>query len=149
MNNQSQHLRAILSIDYGSRYVGLAIASSDIKIARPLETLVDLDEAELLDRLDIIIKDYRVDLILVGDPLSLSGAKSEQSKISDQFRLSLSQFLGGNIPVILQAETDSSNQAEEMLGNNSYNKQQGKIDSMAATIFLQDYLDQCGFSYSD
>ena len=128
-------VNSILAIDYGSKYSGIAVASGGVKIAKPLKTLVNLRDQELISEISEIVNEYGVDVILVGNPLNLDGQKSQQSLSSEQF--------------IAKAETDTSNWALSKLGEAEVNKQlakkNGQLDALAAARILQDYLDENGF----
>lgn len=150
MNKNSSFKKAssILAIDYGSKYSGLAIASNNIKIAKPLKTLINLNDSELINEIQRIVEEYGVETILVGNPINLDGRKSEQSLKSYELIGKLGTKLKG-IPVLAQAETDTSNWANSILEETKVNKQlakkNGQIDALSAVRILQDYLDENGF----
>lgn len=148
MNSQKQ-ARAILAIDYGSKFTGLAIASA-VKIAKPLKTLLSLSDDDLISELEKIIRENNIDLVLVGQPLNLKGQKSQQSSVSEQFAAKLKYAISQ--PVAMQPETDTSNWAKEVIGSDSAKlklaKESGELDALAAAKILQDYLDEHGFAIS-
>ena len=150
MNKPSsvEAVNSILAIDYGSKYSGIAVASGGVKIAKPLKTVVNLRDQELISEISEIVNEYGVDVILVGNPLNLDGQKSQQSLSSEQFIAKLKANFK-NLKVLEQAETDTSNWALSKLGEAEVNKQlakkNGQLDALAAARILQDYLDENGF----
>ena len=146
--NLSKEASSILAIDYGSKYSGIAIASGGVKIAKPLKTLANLSNQELISEISEIVNEYGVDVILVGNPLNLNGQKSQQSLKSEEFIAKLKSNFK-NLTVLEQAETDTSNWALSKLGEAEVNKQlakkNGQLDALAAARILQDYLDENGF----
>jgi putative Holliday junction resolvase len=145
--NKSKTAQAILAIDHGSKFTGLAIAST-VKIAVPLETLFGLSLNDTVLKIEQIINEKNVDLILVGQPLNLAGERSNQSLIVEDFASKLKARI--KHPIILQPETDTTNwakQAVELSGSDQKSaKRNGQIDALAAAKILQDYLDQNGFT---
>src|SRR5690349_9035409 len=73
LNNQGKRLGKYLGIDYGSSRVGLAMASSDIKLALPFDTVAPAT-------LDAVIKrEGPFDAVVVGLPRSLDGSDTAQT----------------------------------------------------------------------
>ena len=66
----------LLSIDYGSKYIGLAVASLQIKIATPYKTIQGEDIPLLFQELQEIVLKQKITQIIIGHPLSLSGKSS-------------------------------------------------------------------------
>jgi putative Holliday junction resolvase len=145
----SNNIRSILAIDYGSKYSGIAVASGEVKIAKPLKTFTNLNDGDLILEISEIVNEYGVNIILVGNPLNLNGQKSQQSLKSEEFIAKL-KYRFKNLTVLEQAETDTSNWALSKLGEAEVNKQlakkNGQLDALAAARILQDYLDENGFS---
>jgi len=69
-------------VDYGRARIGLAIAESLQVIAQPLGTLKRINRNEDMRRLRELVRDNGVKLILVGLPLRLDGARSEQDLLT-------------------------------------------------------------------
>jgi putative holliday junction resolvase len=124
-----------LGIDYGSKRIGLAVGESETKLARPLTTLVTTDDywAELSE----ITQQEQVDELVVGLPRTLSGNESPQTKEARFFAVELASL---KLPIHLQDEAGTSEIARERLGKKLTDK--GQIDAEAASIILQDFLDQ-------
>ncbi len=59
MNKPSslEEASSILSIDYGSKYSGIAVASGGVKIAKPLKTLDHLSDQELISKISEIVNE--------------------------------------------------------------------------------------------
>lgn len=135
----------ILSIDYGKKYLGLAIApywpatqeiadDIDLKIAMPYEILENKNGKFLLDSLKKIINEKKIKEVIVGRPLSLSGRITEQTKIIDNFIEILKKEV--DIPVIGFDERLTSKMAEKLSVDGK------ERHAVAAAIILQDYLNR-------
>jgi len=122
----------LLSIDYGSKYIGLAMASSQIKIAMPYKTIQGEDVLLLFKDLQEIISKQKITKIIVGHPISLSGGISEQTKETEKFVERCKKEF--DIPIIVFDERFTS----KMANNLSMGKEN---HSIAASIILQDYID--------
>lgn len=83
----------ILGIDHGLKYLGLAIADEQLKIAHPYNILENKSQNFVLTELKRIIEQEGVIKIVVGRPIGLSGQLTEQTQITDQFI----QFLKSNL----------------------------------------------------
>lgn len=123
-----------LGIDPGARYIGLAMADDQVKIAMPYQVLDIKDQNLLFQELEKIVNKEKIQKIIVGYPLGMSGKPTEQTKITEQFIKELKEFL--NVPIIRFDERLSSKMVDKM----SFSK--NKNHAGAASIILQDYLDK-------
>lgn len=121
----------ILGIDYGSKRIGLAISDETQTLARELSIL---SPREFWQQIDDLINQESIARVVVGLPLNMSGSRTEKTEEVQQFFDQLQQRL--TIPVEFSDERLSSTMAEHLPGG----KQQ--IDSLAAQIILQNYLNQ-------
>lgn len=120
----------ILAIDYGKKYIGLALADDTLKIAMPYKVLENKDS--LVEDLIGIIKEEKIERVIVGRPIGLSGSETKQTKLTDTFINHLKKQV--KIPVVGFDERLTSKMADKLLQNSKENH------SVAATIILQDYL---------
>ena len=78
MNNRKR----ILGIDYGDSRVGVAITDPLGITVQGLETIERKNSDKIvLKRLDEILTNYEVEIIVVGMPLNMNGTKSESANI--------------------------------------------------------------------
>lgn len=126
----------ILAIDYGDKNVGLAIADSQIRIAMA-HGIINNDE-QLFDNILAEIKQNGIDEVVVGYPRNQSGEPTQQTEKVLVFANQLKKLFD---KISFQDESLTSVLAEERL--KSYNRpyQKTDIDSMAAVIILEDYLE--------
>ena len=137
----------IIALDVGKKRIGVAIANSDIKIARPYD-IVLVEGKEFAQICEIILEE-KISRIVVGKPRSNEGNETEQTKYVYRFVRRLQRFCiqqGYNFPeVVYQDESLTSVEAKKRIGEIPYIKRSGKIDMEAATIILQDYLESTDF----
>jgi len=130
-----------LGIDYGTRRVGLA-HGDEIGVATPLPALVDADEAGRWQKLGVVIKERRITDLVLGYPYNMDGSVGFKAKEVDAFATRLKAAFG--LPVHLVDETLTSSEAEASIPKKDRRgvRDSGLIDSRAACLILQDYLDQ-------
>ncbi len=130
-----------LGIDYGTRRVGLAYGD-DLAIATPLPALIQNDAAKRRVALAEVMRQRRITEIVIGYPLNMNGTAGFKAKEVDAFVAQLKGDYG--LPVHLIDERLTSHMAEAGLNQKQLReiRGQGIVDSRAAAIILQDYLDQ-------
>ncbi len=130
-----------LGIDYGTKRVGLA-HGDDIGVATPLPALTDADAAARWAKLGEVIKQRRITDLVLGYPYNMDGSVGFKAKEVDAFAAKLKAAFG--LPVHLVDETLTSNEAESSIAKKDRRgvRDSGLIDSRAACLILQDYLDQ-------
>tara|TARA_B110000263_G_scaffold44648_1_gene36610 strand:- start:2253 stop:2663 length:411 start_codon:yes stop_codon:yes gene_type:complete len=134
-------LNRILGIDYGDVRVGLALSDLTCTIARPFKTLNYNDMDDLLSQLFEISEENQVNKIVVGIPYNMKGDDTKQTTKVRDFIFVLEQKIGYKVDLIDERLTSS--EAEKFLHQmnikTGFNKD--KIDKIAASIILQEYLD--------
>jgi putative Holliday junction resolvase len=130
----------ILSIDYGSKRVGVAVCDELGLTAQGLATIVRKNNKQVLEALARLISDYGVEKIVIGYPLRLDGAHGIQCEKVDTFAKKIEKTV--SLPVIKWDETLTTKEAEEILfqTNVRRKKRKGIVDQLAATLILKDYL---------
>ena len=131
-----------LGLDLGSKTCGIAISDRTGLIASSLEVIRYDDYDELVNKLNNIVISRNVDAFVLGNPKNLDGSLSKRSEITLEFKKILEDRFKLN--VIMQDERLSTVEAERMLISNDTKRKNRKkvIDSMAAVIILQSYLDR-------
>ena len=129
-----------IGIDYGTRRLGLAYGD-DLGVATPLPALIDADEAKRWAALLSVVRQRRATDLVLGHPLNMDGSAGFKVKEVDAFAARLRAELG--LPVHLIDERLTSYEAEETIAKSKRRavRASGLIDSRAATIILQDFLN--------
>jgi putative Holliday junction resolvase len=130
-----------LGIDYGERRIGLSFGD-EIGVAVPLTAAAQSSEQTRLEEISALVKSRRVDELVIGYPLNMDGSSGFKVDEVDAFIRRLEECFG--LPVHRVDERLSTKTATEHLpkGRNDELRRSGKIDSMAACIILQDFLDR-------
>ncbi len=130
-----------LGIDYGTKRVGLA-HGDEIGVATPLPALTDPDETARWAKLGEVIRQRRITALVLGYPYNMDGSAGFKAKEVDAFAAKLRARFG--LPVHLVDETLTSDAAESSIARKDRRgvRGSGLIDSRAACLILQDFLDQ-------
>lgn len=133
-----------LGIDLGSKTVGLAISDTTLTIASSLKIIFFKDEDYLstIDEIKNIIKEYDIQKIILGLPKNMNNTLGERAEITTKYKRILEE--NTNIPVIFFDERLTSVISNSILieADISRKKRKKKVDSIAAQIILQDYLNK-------
>ena len=131
----------ILAIDHGNKRIGVAISDELKMIAQPLEFIPAKPFNSFINRLEELLMDKEVELILVGMPRNMNGSFGEAADKVEQFVEELK--IAFPVPIRTWDERLTSAQANRVLieSDTSRQKRKEKVDAMAAAILLQSYLD--------
>ena len=131
----------ILAIDHGSKRIGIAVSDELKMIAQPLEYILAEPSDKFLARLNELITDKEVELILVGMPRNMDGSYGPAAQKVQTFVGVLKTAV--TVPIKMWDERLTSSQANKILiqGGVRRDKRKEKVDKMAAAILLQSYLD--------
>ena len=127
-----------LAIDYGEKRIGLAISDELGIIASPMPTLKVKSLADAVSKIHGIALSQGVEFIVIGLARGRQREETQQSIQTRYFATALEATNG--IKVDFWDETFSTQQAEQSLSKGSKRKKQN-LDSEAARIILQGYLD--------
>lgn len=134
----------ILSIDYGTKRVGVAISDPMQIIARGVTTLNN--DGTLLEELGTLSRQQDVSLIVVGMPYSDDGGRGAKAKEVERFIERLKTAI--DLPVDTWDESNSSVDAHRVFIETGMKRkkrrEKKRVDEMAARLLLQEYLDRRG-----
>ena len=132
----------VLAIDYGERRLGIALSDPSGRVAQPLTVVERSTDRQAVDSIASLLNDYEVTQIIVGDPRSLSGRAGTQAAKVKKFAAALREAC--DIPIEMYDERLSSKEARSQLAaaGVSGRRVKGLVDKVAASLFLQSYLDR-------
>ncbi|MDR1011956.1 MAG: Holliday junction resolvase RuvX [Opitutaceae bacterium] len=130
-----------LGIDYGERRIGLSYGD-EIGVATPLPALTDADSEKRRAALAAIVKQRRITDIVLGWPLNMDDSEGFKAGEVEKFARKLESEFG--LPIHLVDERLTSYEAESSIPKAKRRdvRASGLIDSRAATIILQDFLER-------
>jgi putative Holliday junction resolvase len=138
----------ILALDVGKRRIGLAISDPLGITAQGLETLQRVNIRDDLAALQRIVSEREVSLLLVGNPLHMSGRESRQAEYTKEFAGRLTEKTG--VAVEFWDERLTSVQANRVLRESgmSIEKRAAAVDRLAAVLLLESYLEHLVISHA-
>lgn len=142
-----------LGIDYGEKRIGLSSGDDDIRLAVPIAAAVESTKQARMDHIAQEIERRRVSALVVGYPFNMDGSVGFKAKEVDAFIAELEARF--QLPVHRTDERLTSQAAEAQMHATKPQKtrkkksvkakqqerRSGELDSRAATLILQDYLD--------
>ena len=132
-----------LGLDLGSKTLGVALSDKSGIIASSLTIIRhDEDYSGLIKEVKDLIDEYKVDEIVLGLPKNMNNTIGPKGELSLQFKKMLEDKT--KLKVHLVDERLSTVEATNVLLSNDTSRRKRKkvIDSMAASIILQRYLDR-------
>ncbi len=133
-----------LGLDLGTKTLGISLSDTTHTIATSYKT-IHFDEGDydsVLKELKIIIDEFDISKIVLGLPKNMNNTIGDRAKTTLQFKKKLEDKF--NIEVATQDERLSTVEATNYMleADISRKKRKKKIDSLAANIILQTYLDK-------
>ena len=131
-----------MALDYGERRIGVALSDPDQLITFPYKTIDTKKTPDVVKEIVGIIKDQDVGVLIVGNPLNLHGGDSKKSQDVKVFIAMLTHHI--SIPITLWDESFTTRAAVTVLNqaNKKLKKNRDKVDQLAASLLLQDYLER-------
>ena len=115
----------VMSLDVGTKTIGVAASDLMRMIAGGIETIRRTSPQKDFERIGQLIKEYEVDTLVVGYPKNMNGTVGEKAQLCAAFAQELRSMFTG-------VEADLRRK-----------KRRKVIDMMAAVVILQNYLDSC------
>ena len=120
----------ILSIDYGERYLGLAVRTDKTTIPIPV-TVVDSKKQNVLKAIKEYIENYNVSTIVIGYPIGLNNSENRMTKLVNSF---VEELINFNVQV---------HKIDERLSSKLFkNNENDRIDDLSALEILESYIAQ-------
>lgn len=133
-----------LGLDLGTRTLGISISDTTKTIASTYKTIrfTDSDYNSLLEPLKKIVEEEKICKIVLGLPKNMNNSLGFRAEETIEFQKKIEEYL--NMEVVLQDERLSTVEATHYMleADISRKKRKKKIDSLAANIILQTYLDK-------
>ena len=131
----------LLGIDYGDKFLGLAMSDEGLIISNPLVTLERKKFLNLVESIIKIIKVNKIGGIVIGWPLNMDGSQGFRCDATRDFSYAFLKKY--ECPIFFQDERFSTSFAKETLKGSKFKKKKLKHleNSIAASWILQSFLD--------
>lgn len=130
-----------MALDIGSRRIGVALSDAYGLLASPLTTIKATPRPQALAQIAALVREYDVTVVVVGLPLTLRGELGPQARVAQAFAADIEKQIGQAVDFFDERLTTVT--ADQMLRDLGVKpeKRKARIDEIAASIILQDYLD--------
>ena len=91
-----------IGLDLGSKRIGVSICDEKQSIATPFKTINKTNTNELIDQLNVIIKENNIGGIIIGNPVNMDGSLGRSAQSVNDVALNISKSI--DLPVILWDE---------------------------------------------
>jgi len=122
-------LNNLLGIDYGERYIGIAIKHKEVNIPYG-HKIIDTKNNDVNKELEVIIKNKKINKIVIGYPIGLNNNKTRMSNTVDEFIENILQKY--NIPI----EKIDERMTSKLINSNKNNR----VDDLSAVQILETYI---------
>ena len=131
----------IMAVDLGQVRTGLAVSDHTEQLASPVGTITEKNTDKLLEKVAAAAREQGVQQLVVGHPRNMDGSRGESARRAETFAASLEKAAA--LPVVLWDERMTTVSAIGYLNQTDTRgkKRKAVVDTVAATIILQDYLD--------
>ncbi len=124
----------LASIDVGLKRIGVALCL-DGKIVMPQNAILRKNRNQAARDINLFLKEWQIEQLVVGLPKDADNSEEMQRRIEHFVAL-----LNLSIPVVYQDEQSSSLEAKELTQGQFRHTKDGRLDSIAAKIILERYL---------
>ena len=134
-------VKSVLAVDWGRKRLGLAVSDPTWTLARPLGVLKHFSRREDAEKILKIAQENNVGMIIIGVTYDDNHMPTHNGRSA--IRLLKEIKCLGVIPVTTWDEEGSTRAAisSRVEMGSSKKKRKGNLDSIAAAIFLQNFLD--------
>ena len=131
----------IMSIDYGRARTGIAVCDKDEVVASPVTTIKEYNMDSLAAKVTELAREKKAQELVLGLPRNMDGSEGESAQNVRVFKDILAQASG--LEVVLRDERCTTVTAYEYLNmsNKRGKKRKEVVDSVAAVVILEDYLN--------
>jgi putative Holliday junction resolvase len=130
----------ILAVDWGERRVGLAVSDPGGVIASALPTLQVKGRQHAVDGVAKVAAEQEVELIVVGLPLLMSGARGRAAEAAETFAALLAEKSGIEVDTYDERLTSALSQRRMHETGMKPSRAKERVDQGAAIALLESYL---------
>lgn len=131
----------VLGLDIGEKRIGVAVADTSTGVSSPLRVL---DAREVVDNgraWRMVLEDYEPEALVCGLPQTMQGASGKQAQRVRDIAERIAR--ASALPLEFADERLSSAEAKRLLREQGLSEREmrGKVDSVAASLFLETWMD--------
>ena len=130
-----------LALDIGEVRVGVAVSDPDMRVASPVCVLPAQEVLAHAATFRRVLEDWEPDVLVCGLPRTMAGEEGPQAERIRRVAEKIARTCG--LPLEFADERLSSSEAKRILREQGLSERamRGKVDMVAASLFLQSWLD--------
>lgn len=131
----------IMALDIGEKRIGVAVSDPGERVALPIAVLPAAEVLQKAPSFRRLLEDWEPELLVCGLPMTLAGEEGPQAQRIREQAQRIAQ--AAELPVEFSDERLSSREAKRSLREKGLSEREmrGKVDMIAACVFLQAWLD--------
>lgn len=131
----------IMALDIGEKRIGVAVSDPGERVASPIAVLPAAEVLQNAPSFRRLLEDWEPELLVCGLPMTLAGEEGPQAQRIREQAQRIAQ--AAELPVEFSDERLSSREAKRSLREKGLSEREmrGKVDMIAACVFLQAWLD--------
>ena len=131
----------VMALDIGEKRVGIAVSDPGERVASPVVVLPASEVRACAKPFQRVLDDWEPELLLCGLPKTLAGEEGPQAERVRAFAADVAK--AAHLPLEFADERLSSAEAKRSLREKGMSEKamRGKLDMIAASLFLQTWLD--------
>ena len=131
----------IIGVDFGDKRTGLAISDKNGFLASPAGTILDTRLEKVAEKIVDFANKNNAEKIILGYPKNMNNTEGPRAEKTRELKETIEKLSG--IPLILMDERVTTVMAHNIFNESGVKgkKRKENIDTLSATIILQDYLD--------
>lgn len=133
-----------LGLDLGSKTIGLAMSDPTLTIASSFKTIFfsNEDYMSTINEIKEIVTEYKINKIILGLPKNMDNTLGERALITLEYKKLLEDNISIEVELFDERLTSVISNSILIEADMSRKKRKKKVDSIAAQIILQDYLNK-------
>lgn len=128
----------VMALDLGRKRVGVAFSDETAFLCVDALALEVRDDRDMVKKIDTLVKERDVAEIVIGYPINLNGERTETTRWAERIYCLLKERY--SFPVALLDERMTTALAERFVPRSEKKKDRSKVDAVAASLLLADYL---------
>lgn len=130
-----------MALDIGEKRIGVAVSDPGGTVAMPVNVLPAQEVLSGAKTFRRLLEDHEPDVLVCGRPLTMAGEEGPQARRVEEQARAIAAACG--LPLEFADERLSSSEAKGILRAQGLNERsmRGKVDMVAASLFLQAFLD--------
>ena len=125
----------IVAFDFGTKKIGVAVGQTATYTSSPLQVVLNKDDKVNWNEINILLNEWKPELIIVGKPLNMDGTDSEIMKQVERFYQKLKKIYDTNYEYIDERLTTF--EARQILEDTNINN----VDANAAKILIDNWFE--------